>query len=105
MNGDAEENADANQAPVDERIDINDVEPNANNQDAERGEEDERADSEDEAVDRLLEMACDAKIIVRAEFRQRTGQAAFVPPHAVNGVSKAALKTYSLKGKKVIFKQ
>ena len=81
------------------------MEPNANDQDAERGEEDERADSDDEAVDELLEMACDSKLIVRAEFRQRTEQATFVPPHALNGVSKAALTTYSLKGKKVIFKQ
>ena len=76
------------------------MQPDADNQDG----DDEQPDSDDDAVDRLLENACDVKRALRNEYRQRIKQVAMDAPHAIDGASKAALASLTLKGKKVIFK-
>lgn len=94
----------ANMAPAEAMNAQNEAQPNAGQDGAGDVDDDEPVDSDDEAVDRLLDQACDVKRTVRSELRQRLKQASVVAPHAINGASRAALANPILRGKKVIFK-
>ena len=101
------------QEPVADEPESVEVEPDQISDELLRGSEpdaevaddvDERENIEDEEIDSLLRGACDWKLKVRFEYRERIKQAAKVQPPAYFGASRQLLSKVSFKKKKVIFK-